>query len=611
MNFNSIPSTLRVPIVSVEVDASRAASGPGSLEYRALIVGQKLGYAPAAANSFHRVTSADQVATLAGRGSMLHRQALAWFSINKSTETWIGVLADNSAGVIAEATVTLAGTATKAGTISCYLGGNLVQVAVAVGDTAATIASALATKIGKHAFGTITCAAADAADNVTIGGVLDGVATTVEFVGTAGAVTPGQATYSIDTGNTEAAASLAAQIDAHAVASRLVRASSALAVCTVRAVQEGTAGNAITLSTTDAVDLAVSGATLTGGVSGENPDLPMHATVTGAVVTLRANNAGAVGNELDLRLNYRPDSEALPTGITAALVQPASGASNPVLTSLITAMGDTRYHLLTHPYTDATSLTAIENELASRAGPLRMVEGYAITAKDDAYATVSTLGDSRNSQYNAIVFTDSSPTPPAEYAAHLAAVVAYHGQIDPARPFHTLALPYVLAPAEGDRTTLANRNLIVGDGISTTRVGAGDMVQIEALVTTYQLNAAGSPDQSLRSFNVGLILMYAINDFKSRMSTKYPRHKLGDDSTAYPAGEAIMTPSLAKAEAVSWFKDMSESSPVVFDPATKAQFIADLVVERNVSDPDRLDFLLPPDLINKLIAVAASVQFRR
>src|SRR5690606_32937751 len=119
------------------------------------------------------------------------------------TEVYIGVLADNSAGVHAEGSVTFTGTATAAGSISFYVGGQLVQVAVAVGDTAATIAAALATEIGKHATGTITYAAVDAADAVTIGGVLAGEAVSVEFAGVTGAATPGAATFSVDTGNPE------------------------------------------------------------------------------------------------------------------------------------------------------------------------------------------------------------------------------------------------------------------------------------------------------------------------------------------------------------------------------------------------------------------------
>jgi phage tail sheath gpL-like len=612
VSFNQIPSNLRIPFVTAEFDSSRASQGVGTLAYRALIIGQKHGAGTAAANSLHRVTSADQVATLGGRGSMLHRQAIAWFAANKSTELYIGVLADNSAGVIAEGSITLSGTATKAGTLTMYLGGQKVEVAVAVGDTAANIAAALATEIGKHATGTVTCAAADAADNFTIGGTLDGVAASVTFVGTAGAVVPGAATYSIDTGNSEAAASLAAQINAHATASRLVRATASSAVVTLRAVAPGTAGNAVTLATTDAVDLAVSATTLTGGVAGENPDLAMHASVNGAVVSLRANNAGAVGNEYDVRANYRPDSEVTPEGITVAIVQPTGGASNPSLTALITALGDTWFQIITHPYTDSTSLTALETELASRAGPMRQIDGVAITAKDDTFNNVSTLGDSRNSQFSVIVRTCESPTPVAEYAAHVAAVIAYHAEIDPARPFQTLELPFVLAPALGDREGATVRNQIVGDGISTTKVGGGgDMVMIETTVTTYQLNAAGSPDESYRQLNTVLSLMLFRFNFRSRLATRYPRHKLGNDSTNYPTGEAIMTPSLGRAEMVSAYIELSTTSPVILDPAGIDQFKADLVVERNEDDPNRLDFLVSPDVINQLLVAAAKIQFKR
>ena len=99
-----------------------------------LLVGQKVAAGSAAANSVAKVTSADEVATLAGRGSMLHRMAVAYFTNNQATETWIGVLDDNAAGVAATGTITVTGPATAAGTISLYVGGQLVSVAVASGD---------------------------------------------------------------------------------------------------------------------------------------------------------------------------------------------------------------------------------------------------------------------------------------------------------------------------------------------------------------------------------------------------------------------------------------------------------------------------------------------
>lgn len=596
VSFNDVPSNLRVPFVAAEFDASRASQGPALLAYRALLLGQKMNSGSAAANSLHRVTSADDVVKICGRGSMLHRMALAWFSGNKSTETWIGVLGDNSSGVRATGTVTVSGTATADGTISLYLGGDLVQIAVASGDSASTIASAIATEIGKHASGTITLSSADAADNVTIG------ATT--FVGTAGAVVAGAATYSIDTGDNAAATSLAAQINAHAVASTVVFATASSNVVTVRAVEGGTAGNSIVLTSTDGVDLAVSGTgTLSGGTAAE--DHAVHASVSGAVVTLHAKNVGAVANEYDVRVNYQPDSEETPAGVSLAIVDMASGATNPTLTSMISAMGDQWFNIIAHPYTDATSLTALETELSSRFGSMRMIDGIMITAKDASYATVSALGDSRNSQHSSILRVNDSPTPPAEYAAHVAAVAAYHLQKDPARPLQTLALPYIKAPADSDLDTLEERNLLLYDGISTTRVGSGGVVQIERLVTTYQTNAANSPDTAYLDVTTMATLMYLRYSFRSLIASKFPHHKLASDGTRFGAGQAVVTPKIMKSECYAWFRQMEELGLVEgFD-----QFKTDLVVVRNESDPNRLDILLPPNIINALIVTAAKIQF--
>jgi phage tail sheath gpL-like len=90
------------------------------------LIGQKLAAGSATADTVVRVTTVDQVIALAGRGSMLHRQALAWLANNKATELWIGILADNGAGVAATGTIVVNTAATKDGTIALYLGGELV-----------------------------------------------------------------------------------------------------------------------------------------------------------------------------------------------------------------------------------------------------------------------------------------------------------------------------------------------------------------------------------------------------------------------------------------------------------------------------------------------------
>lgn len=485
--FASVPSNLRVPFVTAEFDSSRAQQGPALLPYRALLIGQKRTAGTGTANSLVKVTSADQVLTLAGRGSMLHRQSIAWFKNNRFTETWVGILDDAGAGVAATGTITITGPATAAGTISLYVAGELVTVAVASGDAATAIATAISAAINA------------------------------------------------------------------------------------------------------------------------NLDLPVTASPAAAVVTVTHRHKGEVGNDCDLRVNYQ-DGEKLPAGVSLAFVAMAAGATNPTLTSLLAALGDNWFHVWSHGYKDTTSLAAIEAELASRFGPTRMIDAVAITSATGTQGTLTTLGGARNSPHSVIVAQPGkSPlTPPSEFAAAVAAAVAFNGAADPARPLQTLPLVGVRAPAEVDRFTMAERNLCLYDGIATTKADVTGAVQLERIITTYQTNAAGADDTAYLDVTTMLTLMYLRYSFRTRILSRYPRHKLANDGTRFGAGQAVITPMLGKAEAVAWFRDMEELGLVEnFD-----QFKTDLLVERSATDPNRLNFLLPPDLINGLIVGAANIQFR-
>lgn len=485
--FNDIGTDLRVPFTAIEFDNTRASQGPALLAYRALIIGQKIPAGTGAADTLYRVTNSEQVASLAGRGSQLHRMAIAWFASNTSTEVWIGVLDDDGAGVAASGTIQVTGAPTADGALALYVAGERITVGVSSGDTVNDVAAA---------------------------------------------------------------------IDA-------------------------------------AVALKV--------------NLPVTTGVATDTVTLTARNDGTAGNDIDIRFNYR-DDDAFPAGFAGTVTPMASGASNPDLTALIAAMGDTWFNIIAHPYTDATNLTALETELASRSGPLRMIDGVAITSAAGSHGTLVALGDSRNSESSSIVAQGGANpvTEPSQFAAETAAIAALFGARDPARPFQTLRYSNALPVVEVDRFTIQERNLLLFDGIATTSVGDGDVVRVGRLITTYQTNAAGGADTSYLDVTTRLTLMYLRFSFRQRMLARYPRHKLANDGVRLGSGQFVITPSIGKAEAVAWFREMELLGLVEnFD-----QFKNDVVVERNAVDPNRLDFLLPPDLINQLIVTAASLQFR-
>jgi phage tail sheath gpL-like len=490
ISFNFIPSNLRVPRVAVEFNSSQAQQGPALLAYKAVIIGQKLAAGTGIADSLVKITSVDQAITLGGRGSMLHRQALAWFASNKSTEVWLGVLADNGAGVAATGTIVVGGPATATGTIALYLGGERITVGVNNGDASTVVATAI-----------------NAAINA-------------------------------------------------------------------------------------------------------NLDIPVTSGVASSTVTLTFRHKGLTGNSYDVRHSFR-DGEALPAGVTLTITAVGgviAGTTAPVLTSLIAAMADLWFHIWTHPYTDATSLTAIEAELATRAGPMRSQDGLAITSAFGNFATLDALGAGRNSPYSAIVAQPGiAPlTPPMEFAAETAALVAFYGAADPARPFQTIAMSRAIAPPETDQWSADERNLFLFDGISTTKRVTGGTVQLERMITTYQTSPAGADDTAYLDATTILTLLYLRYSFRTRFQLRYPRHKLANDGTRAGSGQAVITPKDGKGEALAWFREMEELALVEdFD-----SFKRDLVCERNASDPNRLDFLLPANLVNGLVVVAASLQFR-
>jgi phage tail sheath gpL-like len=334
-------------------------------------------------------------------------------------------------------------------------------------------------------------------------------------------------------------------------------------------------------------------------------DLPVTASVLASVVTVTARNKGEAANGLDIRLNYYVGEETAP-GITAAITAMAGGVANPDLSDAMAALGDTWFHTWAIPYTDAANLVIVEGELASRFAWDREIEGHAFAALNGTQGQLAALGESRNSPHLSIVMSVAEPMPAYEKAAETMAIGAYYLSIDPARPVQTLEYKWCLPANEADRLTKQEQNMLLFDGIATTYVDAGGIMRTERLITTYKESANGASDTSYLDVETLFTLMYIRHDWRDYVKRKYPRHKLADDGTRYGAGQAVVTPSVMKAEAVVKAREWETLALV----ENVDDFKTNLVGERNASDPNRLDMLLPPNLVNQLRIIANKIQFR-
>lgn len=338
---------------------------------------------------------------------------------------------------------------------------------------------------------------------------------------------------------------------------------------------------------------------------------------TGDTVVITHVHDGTCGNSYDVRACYLGPAagERLPAGVgitaggnsivsTPAVL--ASGATDPSHTTAITNMGDEPFDFVAIGLPTATVIAAFEAELLDRWSALKQVYSLAFTALRDTSGDLLTFGGNRNSPYVSILGYDLAPSCDAEMAAAYAGACARELKADPARPLQTVALEGVLPPRIGDVFTATVRNNLLYSGISVAH-RAGGAYRITAAVSTYQQNAGGNADDSYLYVETLATLRYVLRYLKSRIESKYPRHKLANDGTRFGAGQAIVTPSIVRGEMVAAYLDLQELGLVENVDA----FVENLVVERNATNPNRLDVLYPPDLVNGLRMFALLLQFRQ
>jgi phage tail sheath gpL-like len=101
-------------------------------------------------------------------------------------------------------------------------------------------------------------------------------------------------------------------------------------------------------------------------------------------------------------------------------------------------------------------------------------------------------------------------------------------------------------------------------------------------------------------------LAYIISALKTAITSKYARHKLANDGTRFGPGQAIVTPKVIRSELIAQYAKLEDKGLV----ENSELFAKYLIVERNVDDVNRIDVLLPPDVVNQLRIFAMQVQFR-
>jgi phage tail sheath gpL-like len=343
-----------------------------------------------------------------------------------------------------------------------------------------------------------------------------------------------------------------------------------------------------------------------------NLDLGVSAAVDSTdddKVNLTAGFKGLAGNSIDVRFDYYGTlgGEYGVRGVSFAVTAMSGGTTNPLLDAALANLSDKSFDFICLPYTDTTSLNAMQAFLDDQAGRWsweQMIYGGAFSAYMGTLGACTTFGQSRNDQHMSIMAYNDSPDPPWIWAAEMMAYAASSLRVDPGLPLQYIATT-LKAPPVHSQWTIGERNTLLYDGMSTFRVNEAGQVIMERMCTTYQRNAAGAVDNSYLDVETMFGLMFVARDLTNFLLTRYMRKKLVSDQTPIAPGSNCVNSLMIKASVIQEYRVLQTNGYV----QNAADFARNIIVEN--AGNGLVKVLAPVDLVNQLRQIAILLQFRK
>lgn len=338
-------------------------------------------------------------------------------------------------------------------------------------------------------------------------------------------------------------------------------------------------------------------------------DLLVTANNSSGTVTITYKHKGTIGNYYNMQLNYGgvTSGEITPAGVTVTITQLSSGATDPDLTDAIAALPDQIFDYWLVPYQASGTLDDLDDAMDDRWSGLKMLEGHVFGAVGGSASAVAAIGAARNGKHMSLLDAGlDSPTPAYIWASAAVGQIATSASADPSLPFTTLKLRGVKPSAFLNQRSLSQKNTLLYSGIASHLVTRGGDVQLERVITNYQVNSFGTGDPVWLDAQTPLTIAFLRQSLRGRINSKFARKKLADDGNNFGAGLNIITPSTVKAEIVAWASEMKQGRGLI---ENLEDFKALLIVERDVDDRTRVNVQLSPNLVNQLYIFAAKISF--
>lgn len=353
-------------------------------------------------------------------------------------------------------------------------------------------------------------------------------------------------------------------------------------------------------------DQAAVAAAIDAAFSAVETKWPFVTTSASAVVTFTAQNKGTWANNAPIGI------EGTIPGVALTIVAFASGATDPILTSVLDVVGNQRYQTIGWP--TGYARTVLKAFLDARFNDDdRVLDGVGVQVKADTYNNLST-GPTDNSQ-SLVVLVDALVsktarkggavmtlndnkmsafcavrslrlTADASLTAILSTVSAsdqFGGSGTSTLPYHNTLLAGMPVPSPEDEFSVSQVESLTGVGYSVLGANSAyNSVILGQIVTTYQTNAAGDADTSFKFLNrvdasSAIREYYAVN-----CKARYAQTRLTN-------GELIAGRDMANEASIRTFckrlyENLADEAIVEKGPAATKDFDANLSVEVEVGE---------------------------
>lgn len=146
----------------------------------------------------------------------------------------------------------------------------------------------------------------------------------------------------------------------------------------------------------------------------------------------------------------------------------------------------------------------------------------------------------------------------------------------------------------------SGRNTLINSGISTWKIGADGSVQIDKLITTYRTGTSGNPDIVFRDIQAMFQVSGALKFFRATIGAEQANKALAQLNPGNLG--AITTPADIQASFINAYGVMVQQGVL----QNLAYFAANVNVQINAENPDRVDVFAPMDRVNPLDILAAN-----